>query len=154
MIFISPWMSKKAFISGERIRSFLVLAGVLWVVGWSSSPWAAQSTPNKIIFDNQSGQNAVVKLIGSTKLVVKVPKQRKKTVHVAAGDYTILVRYGDSEKDFTYTKSDPFEVSQTEDHFSIITFTLYRTRGGDFNVSSISPEEFEGEGPPTDDSNP
>jgi hypothetical protein len=127
----------------KRIRFIVFVAGVLWIWVWGFLSWAAQPATNKIIFDNQSGQNAVVKLLGSTKLVVRVPKQRKKTVHVAAGEYIILVRYGDSEKDFTYTKSDPFAVTQSEDKFSIITFTLYRTRGGDFNVTPVSPEEFE-----------
>ena len=127
----------------KRIRSLVIATGFLWIVGWASLPWAAQSAPHKIIFDNQSGQNALVKLIGSTKLVVKVPKQRKKTVHVAEGDYYILVRYGDSAKDFTYTKSDVFAVTQSGDQYSIITFTLYRTRGGDFFVKPVTPEEFE-----------
>ena len=138
----------------KRVRSVVVIAGVLWILGWASLPWAAQPAPHKITFDNQSGQNALVKLIGSTRLVVKVPKQRKKTVHAAEGDYYILVRYGDSAKDFTYTKSDVFAVTQSGDQYSIITFTLYRTRGGDFNVQPVSPEEFEGAGISTKDSNP
>ena len=76
-------------------------------------------------------------------MVVKIPKQRKKTVRVEEGDYFILVRYGDSAKDFTYTKSELFTVTQSGDQYSIITFTLYRTRGGDFNVTPISQDEFE-----------
>ncbi|UCE62568.1 MAG: hypothetical protein JSU59_06665 [Nitrospirota bacterium] len=138
----------------KRIRTLVVVTGVLWILGWASLLWAAQPAPHKIIFDNQSGQNALVKLIGSTKLVVKVPKQRKKTVHAAEGDYYILVRYGDSIKDFTYTKSDPFAVTQSGDQYSIITFTLYRTRGGDFNVTPVSPEEFEKAGLSAKDPSP
>lgn len=129
--------------SVKEFRSFVFLAGVACILGLASLPYAAQPAPHKIIFDNQSGQNALVKVIGSTKLVVKVPKQRKKTVHVADGDYYIFVRYGDSAKDYSYTKSDPFAVTQSGDQYSIITFTLYRTRGGDFNVTPVSPEEFE-----------
>ena len=138
----------------SQTRFFVLVAGVLWILGWVSLPKAAQPEPHKIIFDNQSGQNAVVRVIGPTKLVARVPKQRKKTVHVAAGDYYILVRYGDSEKDFTYTKSDPFAVTQPEGRYSIITFTLYRTKGGDFNVLPISPEEFEGAGLSTQGTRP
>ena len=115
------------------------------MLGWAFLPCGAQPTPNKIIFDNQSGQNAVIKLIGPTNLVIKVPKQVKKTVHVVEGDYYILVRYGDSAKEFSYTKSDQFAVTQSGGQFSIITFTLFRTRGGDFNVMPASPEEFEKE---------
>ncbi len=130
----------------KRGRTLVVVTGVLWIFGWVPHSWAAHPAPHKIIFDNQSGQNALIKLIGSTKLVVKVPKQRKKTVHAAEGDYYILVRYGDSVKDYTYTKSDLFSVTQSGNQFSIITFTLYRTRGGDFNVKPVSPEEFENAG--------
>ena len=126
-----------------RIRSFVIVAGVLWMLGWAILPCEAQTALNKIIFDNQSGQNAVVKLIGSTKLVVKVAKQQKKTVRAAEGDYFIVVRYGNSAKEYTYTKSDPFTVTQSGNQYSIITFTLYRTRGGDFNVTPVSQEEFE-----------
>jgi hypothetical protein len=132
----------------------VVVAGVLGIVGWASLPCEAQPAPNKIIFDNQSGQNAVVKVIGPTKLVVKVPKQRKKTVHVADGDYHILVRYGDSAKDYTYTKSDPFAVTPLGDQYSIITFTLYRTKGGDFNATSVPQEEFEKSGLSAKDPSP
>lgn len=138
----------------KKIRYCVFVAGVLWGLGWVSPLCAAQSAPNKIKFDNQSGQNAVVKLIGPTKLVVRVPKQRKKTVHVTAGDYYILVRYGDSGKDFTYAKSDPFAVTQSEEQVSIITFTLYRTKGGNFNTTPASQEEFERAGPPPKGTNP
>jgi hypothetical protein len=146
--------SENEFHNVKRIRSLIIIAGILWIVGCGSLLWAAQPAPHKIIFDNQSGQNALVKVIGSTKLVVKVPKQRKKTVHVADGDYHILVRYGDSAKDYTYTKSDPFAVAQSDDQYSIITFTLFRTRGGDFNVTPVSPEEFEKAGLSAKDSSP
>lgn len=140
------WAGKTVLYGVKRIRSFVVVAGVLWILGWAPFSSEAQPAPNKIIFDNQSGQNAIVKLIGSTTLVVKVPKQVKKTVRAAEGDYYILVRYGDSAKEYTYTKSDRFAVTQTGDQYSIITFTLYRTRGGDFNVTPVSQEEFENAG--------
>jgi len=146
--------SEKEFQNVQGIRFLVVVACVLWIVGWASLPWAAQPAPHKIIFDNQSGQNAVIKVIGPTKLVAKVPKHRKKIVHVEEGDYHILVRYGDSEKDYAFTKSDPFAVTQSGDQYSIITFTLYRTRGGDFNVTPVSPEEFEKAGLSAKDSSP
>ena len=131
------------FLRDGGIRLPIVVVCLLWIEVWVPPPCDAQPAPNKIIIDNQSGQNAVVKLVGPTKLVVKVPKQHKKSVRAAKGEYFILVRYGDSAKEFTYTKSDSFAVTQPEDQYSIITFTLYRTRGGDFNVTSASEEEFE-----------
>ena len=50
----------------------------------------AQDIPNTITFDNQSGEPAVVKLIGPTKQSVEIPNGEKRTVNVAAGEYYIL----------------------------------------------------------------
>ena len=144
---LTGWRGNKTiFLWNRGIRWSMVFVCLLWIWGWVPAPCEAQPAPNKIIIDNQSGQNAVVKLVGPTKLVVKVPKQHKKSVRAAQGEYFILVRYGDSDKEFTYTKSDSFAVTQPEDRYSIITFTLYRTKGGDFNVTPASEEEFENAG--------
>ena len=104
---------------------------------------AAQSTPNMITFENQSGRNAVVRVIGPTHAVAKMQRDETRIVRVAAGEYYILVRYGDSEKEYTYTKSAPFSVTQSEGKVSIITFTLHRRSGGTFNSQPVSGQEFE-----------
>lgn len=105
--------------------------------------YAAQSTPNKITFDNQSGQNAVVKLIGPTKIVTKLARDQKRMVRATAGNYYVLVRYGNSPKEYSYSKSAPFSVTQPDNRVSIITFTLHRRSGGSFQSHPVSGDEFE-----------
>ena len=125
------------------LQVVVVFATVLWMVGGPIGPGEAQTAPNSITFDNRSGQNAIVKVVGSITVVAKVPKGRKRTVHVPTGEYYLLVRYGNSPKEYIYTKSAPFPVTQPEDQHSIITITLHRRVEGNFNAESVSGEEFE-----------
>ncbi len=104
---------------------------------------AEQVTPNMITFDNQSGRNAVVRVIGPTRAVAKMQRDESRIVRVAAGEYYILVRYGDSKKEYSYTKSAAFSVTQSEKEISMITFTLHRRHGGTFNSQPVSGNEFE-----------
>ena len=104
---------------------------------------ASDSAPNIIKFDNQSGRNAVVRIIGPTKTVAKMQRDETRTVRVKFGEYHILVRYGDSAKEYTYTKSARFTVAKTDGKFSIITFILHRGGEGTFDSLPVSGEEFE-----------
>lgn len=108
---------------------------------------------NTITIDNQSGQYAEVKVMGPSKEFLRVPLEGKRTVHVKQGEYYILVRYGFSPKEYVYTKSDPFMVTEPEGKFSIITFTLHRIVAPNPGTHQVSEEEFESatltkEGPP------
>jgi hypothetical protein len=139
---IDRWIRE---VTQKRIVSLqvvVVLATVLWMVGGPIVPGEAQTPPNSITFDNQSGQNAIVKVVGSMRVVAKVQNGQKRTVHVPTGEYYFLVRYGDSPKEYTYTKSASLEVTQPEDQHSIITITLHRRVKGDFKAESVSGEEF------------
>ena len=113
------------------------------VIAFGGDALAADLAKNIIKFDNQSGRNAVVRVMGPTQTVAKMQRDETRTVHVIAGDYYILVRYGDSEKEYSYTKSALFTVTQDDKKFSIITFTLHRRGGGTFNVQPVSGKEFE-----------
>ncbi len=104
---------------------------------------AEPTARNSIKFDNQSGRNAVIRVMGPTKAVAKMQRNETRIVYVVAGEYYILVRYGDSSKEYTYTKSTPFSVTESEEQFSIITFTLHRRGGGTFNITPVSGKEFE-----------
>ena len=106
---------------------------------------ADQPARNTITFDNQSGRNAVVRVMGPTQAIAKMQRDETRVVHVTAGEYYILVRYGDSPKEYAYTRSDPFLVTQTEEKYSIITFILHRRSGGTFNSQPVSGHEFEGD---------
>ena len=118
----------------------MVMLAVIPLIGHAN-----QSARNTITFDNQSGRNAVVRVMGPTKAIAKMQRDETRVVHVVAGEYYILVRYGDSPKEYAYMKSDPFLVTQTDKQYSIITFTLHRRSGGTFNSQPVSGKEFEGE---------
>lgn len=123
-----------------------LLAGGLLLAAYSFAADTAHAQTvanNKIIFDNQAGQNAVAKLVGPTTLVAKLRNGQKRSVYVAKGEYYLLVRYGNSLKEFTYTKSDPFVVTEPENQHSILTITLHRVVPGNFHAHPVSGEEFD-----------
>ena len=119
----------------------LLLMGVLAM--FPMMAWADPAKPNSITFENLSGRNAVVRIIGPTKAIAKMQRDETRIVHVSAGDYYILVRYGDSKKEYSYTRSAVFPVTQSENKFSVIRFTLHRRSGGTFNSQPVSGNEFE-----------
>ncbi len=135
-------------MNSVRRKSRVVLIGVislLLLLGYIfASATQTLSSPNKITFDNQSGQNTVVKLIGPTYVVSRLARDQKRTVRVSKGDYYVLVRYGNSPKEYSYTKSALFSVDQPDGQISIITFTLHRRSGGSFQSHLVSGDEFEG----------
>lgn len=73
----------------------------------------AQALRNTITFDNQSGEPALVKLVGPTAQAIDVPNGEKRTVTVAAGEYSLLARYGADPKRYTYSRGNPFKVEET-----------------------------------------
>ena len=103
----------------------------------------AKDNPNTINFDNQSGEPALVKLIGPTPQIVKVPNGQKRTVNVAEGEYYILVRYGSSPERYRYSKGDTFTVRQTATQYSAISITLHRVVGGNYPSRKSSSDEFD-----------
>jgi hypothetical protein len=74
----------------------------------------AQELKNTITFENQSGELALVKLVGPTTKSIEVPHGKTQTVNVAAGEYYILTRYGNIPDQYTYAQGDPFMVTDTQ----------------------------------------
>lgn len=103
----------------------------------------AQDNPNSITFDNQSGELALVKLVGPTSQTIEVPTAKSRKVSVVAGEYYILVRYGRDPKQFRYSKGDQFTVSQTPTQYSTISITLHKVVGGNYPSRMASKEEFD-----------
>lgn len=95
------------------------------------------------MIQNDSGQFALVKTVGPTRTVVKVPLDLKRSVRLAPGEYYILVRFGFAPKEYIYTKGDVFTVTQEEDRFSYTTIILHRVIPGIKNPHEVSSEEFE-----------
>ena len=133
-----------------RFQAIVVLAMVLWIVSWSSIPTVAQTPLHTITFDNQSGQNAVVKLVGPTRMVTRISlgylQSSGRSSADIGGEYYILVRYGNAPKEYVYTKGEPFVVNQLENQYSVITITLHRVISGHSVAGLISGEEFENAG--------
>jgi len=96
---------------------------------------------NKVVFDNQSGDPALVRLIGPTKTEVQVPSGAKQGVDAAAGKYTIKVRYG-TPGSYRYSKGQEFEVTETATARSETTITLHKVVAGNYDAHPISEAEF------------
>jgi len=104
---------------------------------------ASSQAPHRITFINESGQNALVKLIGPTRTAVKIMLDQKRFVRVRAGEYYVLARFGNSPKEYTYMKGNPFTVTQSGDQYSRISITLHRVISGSHTAGLVSGEQFE-----------
>lgn len=103
----------------------------------------AKKGGNVLAIQNDSGQFALVKTVGPTRAVAKIPLDQKKTIRLATGEYYILVRIGFAPKEFIYTKGEPFTITEEEDKFSLTTVTIHRIVSGMKNPHEVSGEEFE-----------
>ena len=118
------------------MRRFIVLS-VLIVCACAVSAFAQ----NKVVFDNQSGEPALVKLIGPTQREVEVPNGAKAGADAAAGRYTIKVKYDNPGK-YRYSKGQEFEVTETSTAKSETTITLHKVVAGNYETEPISEQEF------------
>jgi Flp pilus assembly protein TadD len=117
-------------LAPEDLDSRALLAALLNQRGESSAASdeyrvVAQLTPRStIVIGNHSGVHAVAKLIGPSEKMVELPKGQSTTVQVAAGEYTILARYGENPRRYVFSKGGPFTVKQTETHRSDVKIVL------------------------------
>ena len=114
----------------------------LMATGLSASRTLAQAYPNTITFENQSGEGALVKLIGPVRWNIPVPNGTSRAINVPAGNYYILTRYCDSSNHCSYSKGDPFTVIQTETQYSDITITLHKVPNGNYRTYPATATEF------------
>ena len=123
---------------------YIVRALAIPLLGLLSGTAGHAQTPRATVtFDNQSGEPARVKLIGPTGRLTEVPNKQKRTVTVIGGQYYIVTRYGAAADQYTYSKGDPFKVTQTATQHSIITITLHKVVNGNYATSPISAAEFD-----------
>jgi len=115
----------------------------------STASLGAQALRSTITFDNQSGEPALVKLVGPTAQTVEVPNREQRAVAVAAGGYYLLARYGADPRHYTYSRGDPFKVEETTTQSAVITITLHKVVGGNYPSRSASREEFDQASRPT-----
>ncbi len=96
---------------------------------------------NRVVFDNQSGEHALVKLIGPTQTEVEVQNGAVAGSDAVAGRYFIKVRYGSPGK-YYYVQGQKFEVKETAAVRSETTITLNKVAAVKYKTSSISADEF------------
>ena len=95
-----------------------------------------------ITFDNQSGESALVRLMGPTRAEVLVPNGSRNTINrVAAGHYVIRIRYG-SEGSYRYTEGDHFDVRGSGMSYSRVTITLHGVVAGNYSMHGSSAADF------------
>ncbi|MDT7044095.1 hypothetical protein [Candidatus Nitronereus thalassa] len=131
---------RKPLPSKNWTTMWLVL--IVWLVGQTGISYAEQPG-NILTIQNDSGQFALVKTVGPTRAVTKIPLDQKKSVRLAPGEYYILVRFGFAPKEYIYTRGEPFTVKQEENKFTLTTITLHRVVAGMENNHEVSGDEFE-----------
>ncbi|MCX6565595.1 MAG: HEAT repeat domain-containing protein [Candidatus Aminicenantes bacterium] len=99
------------------------------------------SAQNTVTFDNQSGEPALVRMIGPTSKEIEIPNGTTNTVEAAAGKYTIMMRYG-RNGEYSYEKGEEFEVTETDTTYSSITITLHKVVSGNYESHPISEKDF------------
>jgi len=102
------------------------------------------STTAQSLFENGAGQSALVKLVGPDRRTISVPESAsRRESGVAPGRYYLLVRYGDREGHYSYTKGDPFEVVEAGDQYSEISITLYVVANGNYGSRPARKDDFD-----------
>jgi len=126
----------------ENRRGF---ASVALLVALLSLPPAAQAQyHSSITFQNGAGETALVKLVGPTARTISIGRSESRTVSaVESGRYHIVVRYGDSEQNYSYIKGDPFDVEESGGQYSEISITLYKVANGNYGTSPARKEDFD-----------
>jgi len=99
---------------------------------------------SSIAFENGTGQSALVKLVGPSTRQLSVPDhQTRSESGVAPGRYHIVVRFGDSEANYSYMEGDPFDVEEVGDEYSEISITLQKVENGNYGSRPARRDEFE-----------
>jgi hypothetical protein len=108
---------------------------------------SVRSQPNAygssiITFDNQSGESALVRLVGPTREDVHVSSGGRSSIsRVAPGQYVVYVRYGTTGA-YRYTRGEYFSVQEYGPNYSHITLTLHVVPSGNYSYRESSEAEF------------
>ncbi len=124
-------------------RCLTIIIFILWSTAFLVSLSQAKKPSHTLTIQNDSGQFVLVKIVGPTRAVLKVPLDQKKKAHLVSGKYYILVRFGFAPKEYIYTKGEAFTLTQEEDRFSHTSITLHRVVAGIENPHGVSGKEFE-----------
>jgi ankyrin repeat protein len=120
----------------KKIISLSILS-VIWASLAFSEPL------NIVSFDNKSGEFALVKLMGPSATTIEVPRGETGKVNAAAGDYYLLIRFGEVPESYRYARGDDFKVTETASQYSITTITLFPVVNGNYDTHPISRKLFD-----------
>lgn len=122
----------------NRFRCLLLATVVLGCILAAS---AQNDDSPRLTFINQSGENCLVKVIGTTTAFVPVPDGTQRSVAVRGGRYYIITRYGDAGR-YRYSRGEPFNVVESEYSVSDISITLHKVIGGNYVTHPDSGRDF------------
>ncbi len=124
------WVQRRVVTKANRLTAY----------GGQTSPSVYGSSI--ITFDNQSGEPALVRLVGPTLGEVFVPNGGRNSIyHVAAGNYFLLVRYGNAGQ-YRCIRCDRFDVQEFGNTYSTIGITLHTVASGNYGYRDASEAEF------------
>jgi hypothetical protein len=133
-----------------RTSVMAVALGIVGILSLLSPALGADIAGSTITFDNQSGQPALVKLVGPLTLSVEVPDGGKQTVPASGGHYFILTRYGTDESSYRYSKGDHFDITETitaySHRYQRVRITLHAVINGKYHTSRSNKQEFDNAG--------
>ncbi len=128
----------------RRVMYFVPILAVMLGTALHDQNASAQSYPSTVTFLNGSAEDAVVKLVGPSAQYVEVPNGKNATVHVAPGEYRIVVQYRGKNGRYTYSKGDPFDVIESGSQYSVIRITLHKVFNGNYRTRPATRDEFGG----------
>lgn len=123
----------------RRILSFAVFT--IWMSFFLIPSSEAVSERNSLTFVNQSGEDALVKLVGPSRKIVEVSDGGKATVNIAGGSYCVFVRYGKGPK-YRYAKGETFQIHDSTTSYTVATLTLHGVINGNYRTYGSSADEF------------
>ena len=133
---------------GTATDRHVLVAALALSLALSATDSPAQSG-STVAFDNQSGEPALVKLVGPTARDIDVPAGIRRAVAAAPGRYCIKIRYGVAGK-YRYACGREFEVVETTARRPPVAITLHKAIADKHGTRAISEEEFgrRGDSPP------
>ncbi len=129
-------------MGSNKILQFFIIC-LFFLVILNASTIFGQN--NMITFDNQSGEQAVVNLIGPSSKIVVVPKGSRQSVNAKPGSYYIEVRYG-TKRNTPYIKGEKFIITESGTENSSKTITLHKVVAGNDNSHPIIETKSKGSG--------
>lgn len=102
----------------------------------------SQTVAKTITFENRSGEVSLVKVIGPSRNILEVPNGQSRSVSADAGEYFILVRYGNHPDNYYYYRGDNFQVPPIASEASETTIILHKVIDGKYKSIPITEDQY------------